>query len=69
VTVPATTAADPERLAYTVDEALRQVPLGRTAFYAALKTGQIRSVLVGRRRLIPRSALIELLEGTTDGRP
>lgn len=56
---------DPQRLAYTVTEATRLVPLGRTALFAAIRNGQIRSVKVNGKRLIPRSALLELLEGSS----
>lgn len=45
------------KLAYTVAEALKRVPLGRTAFYEAIKRKQIPAVRVGARLLIPRGAL------------
>jgi excisionase family DNA binding protein len=41
----------------TVEEAARQLSLGRTTVYALLKGGQITSVRIGRRRRIPISAL------------
>jgi excisionase family DNA binding protein len=57
-----------DRLAYSVPEALHALGIGRTAFYAAVDAGTIRTVKVGRRRLVPRSALLELLE-SPDGAP
>jgi len=50
---PTTTAP----IALTVREVLRIVPLGRTAVYDAIRRGDIPSVRVGGRVLIPRAAL------------
>ncbi len=48
-----------EPLALTVREVLRIVPLGRTAIYDAIRRGDIPSVRVGGRVLIPVAALKE----------
>jgi excisionase family DNA binding protein len=48
------------RLAYTVDEAIQAVPIGRTTMFALISTGAVRTITIGRRRLIPADALAEL---------
>lgn len=54
---------DPERLVYTVAEAGKLLGLSRNLTYESIRMGQIPSIRVGRRILIPRAALIRLLEG------
>lgn len=44
----------------SVAEAAELTGLGRTSIYAAIGAGRVRSVVVGRRRLIPASAIAEL---------
>jgi excisionase family DNA binding protein len=53
----------------TPDEllALEGWPLGRSSTYDALKRGDIPSVRIGRRILIPRAALDRLLSGDSGG--
>ncbi|MBE2997247.1 helix-turn-helix domain-containing protein [Nocardiopsis sp. HNM0947] len=46
-----------EKVAYSVDEAAQALSLGRTTVKQLIATGDLPSVRVGRRRLIPRSAL------------
>lgn len=50
-----------ERLAYGPDDAATVTGLGRTTIYEMLASGELRSVKVGRRRLIPASALRALV--------
>jgi len=50
--VPAT----PDRL-LSIDEAAALLGLGRTATYGELQAGRLRSVKVGRRRLVPAAAI------------
>ncbi len=52
-----------ERLVYTVAEAGKLLGLSRNLTYESIRMGQIPSIRVGRRILIPRAALIRLLEG------
>ena len=54
---------EPERLVYTVAEAGKLLGLSRNLTYESIRMGQIPSIRVGRRILIPRAALIRLLEG------
>jgi len=54
----------PERLSYSIDETIEILGISRATFYTSLiNTGRLRTVMVGGRRLIPRSALLELLDG------
>jgi len=41
----------------SVDEAGRQLVIGRSALYAELAAGRLRSLKVGRRRLVPSGAI------------
>jgi len=50
-----------ERLMYSVDETIQTTGLGRTKVYELLATGELPSVKVGRRRMIPAAALQEFV--------
>jgi len=52
-----------ERLTLTVDEAGRKLGLSRISAYAAAKNGQIPTIRIGRRILVPRVAFERLLAG------
>lgn len=52
-----------QRLAYTVDEAAEASTLGKTTVKKLIATGELRSTLVGGRRLVPIDALFELING------
>jgi excisionase family DNA binding protein len=47
--------------AYRVDDAAKAYGLSRTTLYKLLAEGRLKSVLVGRRRLILRDSLDALL--------
>jgi excisionase family DNA binding protein len=49
----------PEQL-LSIDRAAMLAGVGRTTIYAAIGAGRLRSVKVGRRRLVPASAIAEL---------
>lgn len=55
----ASTAA-PERL-LSVDEAADALGLGRTIVYSEIQAGRLTSVKVGRRRLVPSSAVTDYI--------
>jgi excisionase family DNA binding protein len=55
----ATRAESPPEL-LSIERASRQLGIGRTATFGAIGRGALRSVKVGRRRLIPADALAEL---------
>ena len=52
-----------EPLVYSPNEARKLLKISRGLIYEAINTGQIPSIRVGRRILIPRVALDRLLEG------
>ena len=52
-----------ERLTYTVEEAARRLGIGRGLAYEAVRRGEIPTVRIGRRRLVPCAALDRLLVG------
>lgn len=63
-TTMTTASADRELLAdglLTVEEAIKFARLGRTELYARINNRELRSVKIGRRRLIPKRALIDLI--------
>jgi excisionase family DNA binding protein len=49
------------RLTLTVEEAAHELGIGRTSAYTACRTGEIPALRVGRRLVIPRTALDALL--------
>ena len=52
--------AGPDRL-LSVAEAAHQLGIGRSRLYAELGAGRLRSLRVGRRRLVPASAVDEFV--------
>jgi len=50
---------EPDRL-LSIEQAARALGVGRTALYSEIGAGRIRSVKVGRRRLVPSSAISEV---------
>ena len=52
-----------DKLAYTVDEFTKAVGLSRASVYELIKKGELKSVKVAGRRLIPREHAIRLLQG------
>ncbi len=53
---------DSEKLVLTVGEARLKLGLSKGSIYEAVHSGQIPSIRIGRRILIPRAALQRLLE-------
>jgi len=45
------------RLLYDIEEVATMVGLGRTRLYEEIRSGRLRSVKVGRRRLVPLAAV------------
>ena len=54
---PTTTIPTEEIMLFSVDQAAAVLGIGRTNVYALMRDGKLRSVKVGGRRLIPRTAL------------
>ena len=59
--IPPTSAV----LAYRINDAATISGLGRSSLYKLMNSGQLRSVLVAGRRLIPADALRDLLRPAT----
>ena len=51
-----------DRKTITVEEAAHQLGIGRTITYGLIATGALRSLKVGRRRLIPVAAIDEFID-------
>jgi len=47
----------PRKRLKNVNEARRELNIGRTKFYDLLKSGQLKAVKIGRRRLVPVQAI------------
>jgi excisionase family DNA binding protein len=58
----ATVPAAPDRL-LSVDEAAAMLSLGRSLVYGELQAGRLRSVKIGRRRLVPAAGIAEYIAG------
>lgn len=58
----AVSAAD-DRLAIPLQEAARRLSMGRNAAYSAAKSGEIPTIRIGRKILVPVKALERLLTG------
>lgn len=56
-----------ERETLTVPEAARILGIGRNGAYEAIHRGEIPVLRIGRRFLVPRAALEQLLESTGEG--
>jgi excisionase family DNA binding protein len=54
--------SDPEKAAFTVEEAARYIGLSRAGAYGAVRTGVLPHIRIGKRILIPKAALIRWLE-------
>jgi excisionase family DNA binding protein len=55
---------DTECLTLTVEEARRMLGLSRGSMYLAISTGQVPSIRVGRRILISKVRIQQILNGT-----
>src|SRR5881409_1781673 len=54
-----------DKLAYSINEATALIGIGRSMLYSLIQRGELRIVHLGKRVLIPRAAILELL-GTED---
>ncbi|MGC8633895.1 MAG: helix-turn-helix domain-containing protein [Candidatus Limnocylindrales bacterium] len=57
-------AAVPDRL-LSIAEAAAALGIGRSRLYEEIGTGRLRSLKVGRRRLVPASAITAYIEALT----
>jgi excisionase family DNA binding protein len=51
----------PKPLAYQVNPFCEMLGIGRTTFYNLVKAGQLRTVMIGGRRVVPASEADRLL--------
>ncbi|MFT3997700.1 MAG: helix-turn-helix domain-containing protein [Asticcacaulis sp.] len=54
---------EPPKLAYRIDEAVKATGLGRSFLYEHIASGELRSVKIGKRRLILHNDLVQFLSG------
>lgn len=52
---------DIPKIAYSVDQAARALSIGRTKVFELLKAGQLRSIKIGSRTIIPAEGLQAML--------
>jgi excisionase family DNA binding protein len=55
--------AEDERLTLSVPEAAKKLGISRNAAYEAAQRGEIPSIRVGKRLLVPRAAFEKMLTG------
>ncbi|MDP9798754.1 excisionase family DNA binding protein [Catenuloplanes nepalensis] len=48
-----------DRVVLTIEEAAQRLGIGRTTMYALVRSGEIRSVTIGRLRRVPVRCLTE----------
>jgi excisionase family DNA binding protein len=53
----------PEKLTFTISEAVSSTGIGRTKLYALIKEGQLETRKLGKRTLIPAPSLRALVDG------
>ena len=53
---------DIDTLTMTVEEAGKLLGIGRSSAYGAIRSGELPSLKIGRRILVPRSALFRKIE-------
>ena len=58
-----------ERLVLSVDEAARRLGISRTHAYELVGRGELPSIRLGRRVLVPRRSLERLVEGDAAPQP
>jgi excisionase family DNA binding protein len=56
------TPRDDDRLTYTLAEAAQQLGISRWLAYEAAHRGELPVCRIGRRMLVPRAALLRLLD-------
>ena len=58
--------SDPEPVLLSVDQAVRACALSRSTLYQLIRSGEIATVKLGGRRLIPYKGLQALVERLTE---
>ncbi len=52
---------NPTRQAYSIEETAHRLSVGRNSVYNLLNTGELKSLRIGARRLIPADEITRLL--------
>ena len=52
------------KLTVSVEEAGRLIGIGRSSVYEAIRRGELPSLKIGRRILVPRSALVLMFDNS-----
>lgn len=60
--LPATPDQVPDRHLYRVTEAMQLLSISRSVLYEQIRAGRLRSVKVGRARLIPAKAINDYVD-------
>ena len=55
-----------EEAVYTIEKVARLLGIGRSSAYAAARRGEIPTVRIGKRLLVPKVAFERLLQSTND---
>lgn len=55
-----------EKVAYSLDEVCELISLGKTTVEGLIRTGKLRSVKIGGRRLVTRQQIDEFFASLTD---
>ena len=55
------TVPESNSLAFCVEEAARLIGVSRATLYVLISAGELRTIKIRKRRLVPRDALLELL--------
>jgi excisionase family DNA binding protein len=58
-----------ERLTYDIEEAGRKLGVGRNKAYEAARAGQIPTIRIGKRLLVPKAAFDRLVENGSADQP
>lgn len=53
---------NPDRLTYSIEQAARALGVGRSLVFTLLKEGQLKSIRVGKRRLVLATELQAFLD-------
>ena len=56
-----------DKLVYSVDEAAQRLSIGRTLAYELIRSGELRSLKIGHRRLIARDDLEAFVQSRRSG--
>ncbi|OCB52982.1 hypothetical protein A5722_25545 [Mycobacterium vulneris] len=51
----------------TVEETMERLRIGRMTTYRLINSGELRSVKVGRRRLVPEQAIADYIDALDSG--